>query len=457
MKKIITILIVLLLLGSAGYFYFSYSAKQKAAAMSGNLKTEIVSRGSLTATIGATGQVRSQQTATLTWKTSGSVETVFFKTGDEVHTGDKLAELSQTSLPQNVILARADYESSKKALDDLYTNAEAARLQALQSISTNARAVKDAQYQLDNFSVPDEQAKLSPMEAFDAQKIKLDQAREKFEPYKFYPSGDKTREDLKKILDNAQADFNVAVKRLDYVYALQIATANLEKARADYERWKEGPQQDDIAAAQARIDAALATLNLASIEAPFAGVLTLVEPQIGDQVNLNTPAFRIDDLNTMLLDVFVSEIDINQVAVSQPVTMTFDAIRDKVYNGTVMSVDRVGSSNQGVIEFNVTIKLLDPDKEVKPGMTAAVNIAVVQLDDVLLVPNRAVRYKDTDQVVYILRSNQILPVTIKLGATSDTYSQIISGDLQQGDTIVLNPPTNLEQGSHPPFLRGGEQ
>jgi HlyD family secretion protein len=457
MRKFITIFIILAVILGGGYYYFRYNAQKKAAELTGNLQTETATRGSLTATIGATGQVRSQQTADLVWKTSGTVENFYFKVGDQVKAGDKLAELSQTSLPQTVILAQADYESGKKALDDIYTNAETARLQALQSISTYAKAVKDAQYQMDNFTVPDEQARLSPIEAYDLMKKKLDTARAAFEPYKFYPSGDKTRDDLKDKLDNAQADFNVAVKRIDYDYALQIATANLDKARSDYDRWKNGPQPGDVTAAQARINAAQATINQAWIEAPFGGILTLVEPQIGDQVTPNTPAFRIDDLETILVDVLVSEIDINQVEVSQPVTMTFDAIRGRAYTGIVTSVDKVGLSNQGVIDFTVTLKLLDPDEQVKPGMTAAVNIAVVQLDDVLLVPNRAVRYKGSDQVVYILKSNQIVPITIQLGATSDAYSQVTSGDLKPGDTIVLNPPTTFDQQGHPPFMGGGSQ
>jgi len=454
MKKFIIILIIVAVIAGAGYAYFRWQQNQQAATFS-NFQTAPAERGELVAMIGATGLVRSKQTAQLTWKTSGTVDEIYFAVGDTVKAGDKLAELASSSLPQNVILAQSELESAQRALEDLYTNAENASIQALQSIANYARTVKEAQYQLDNFSVPADQANLTPIEAFDVMNQRLDQARNAFEPYKYYPSSDPTREDLKDTLDSAQADLNVAVKRLDYVYALQVAQANLERARQDYDRWKDGPQPDEVAAAQARIDAAQATLDQAWIMSPFAGTITLVAPQPGDQVSPGGLAFRLDDLNTLLVDLAVSEIDINQIQVGQPVVMSFDAIRSTEYHGEVVEVDRVGASNQGVVDFSVTVELTDPDDQVKPGMTAAVNIVVNQLQDVLLVPNRAVRFKEGRQEVYLLRDNQIVPVTIQLGASSESNSQVIEGEIKVGDLIILNPPAEFETNGPPPFVQRG--
>ena len=454
MKKIITILIIVVILAAAGYGFYLWRQRQQAAQVS-NLETTPAGRGRLTATIGATGQVRSKQSASLIWKTSGTVQDVYAIVGDEVKTGDKLAELLQTSLPQTIIMAQADLESANKALDDLYTNAEIAKVQAMQSIATYAKDVKSAQYQLDNFTIPENQAGLVTMDALDLMKQKLDEATAAFEPYKFLASGNKTRDEFKEKLDLAQSDYNAAVKRLDYENALEVANANLNKARKDYEKWKNGPSADEIAATKARIAAAQATLSQAWIEAPFNGTISLALPQPGDLVTLNANAFRIDDLSSLFVDLAVSEVDINQIQVSQPVSLTFDAVRGGVYNGEVVSVDRVGTVNQGVVDFYVTVRLTNPDEQVKPGMTAAVTIVVSQLDDVLLVPNRAVRFKDGKQVVYILKDNQIVPVNIKLGASADVSSQVIDGELKVGDLIILNPPAQFEQGGPPPFARGG--
>ncbi len=454
MRKIITILIIVAILAAGGYGFYLWRQRQLAAQTS-SLETTPAARGSLTATIGATGQVSSKQTASLLWKASGTVQDVYVKIGDSVKTGDKLAELEQTSLPQAIILAQADLESANKALDDLYTNAEIAKVQALTSIATYAKDVKSAQYQLDNFTIPENQAGLDTLEALDLMKQKLDEATAAFEPYKFLASGDKTRDEFKEKLDLAQSDYNAVVKRLDYENALEVAKANLNKARKDYKKWENGPSADEIAATKARIAAAQATISQAWIEAPFNSTVSLAIPQPGDLVTPNSTAFRVDDLSSLFVDLAVSEVDINQIEAGQPVSLTFDAVRGGIYRGEVVSVDRVGTSNQGVVEFIVTVRLTDADEQVKPGMTAAVNVVVSQLEDVLLVPNRAVRFKDGKQVVYILQNNQTVPVNIKLGATAETTSQVVEGDLKVGDLIILNPPTQFEPGGGPPGARGG--
>jgi HlyD family secretion protein len=85
------------------------------------------------------------------------------------------------------------------------------------------------------------------------------------------------------------------------------------------------------------------------------------------------------------------------------------------------------------------VVLTDPDASVKPGMTATVSIIVKQLSNVLLVPNRAVRLVNHQRVVYVLQNGQPQMVTITLGVTSDTQSEVASGDLKVGDAIILNP------------------
>jgi HlyD family secretion protein len=454
MKKFIIFLILAAIVAGGVYGYMQWRKGQQAATLT-NLQTVAAERGELVATIGATGQVRSKQTTTLIWKTSGTVKEVNAQVGDLVKTGAKLAELEQTSLPQNIILAQADLVSARKALADLDTAAENASIQALQAIATNAQQVKSAQYQLDNFTIPEIQAGMSTMEALDYMQKKLDQARAAFEPYKYLPSSDKTREDRLDDLNQAQADYNAAVKRLEYEYAVEIATTNLKKARQDYEKWKNGPDPDDVAAAQARIAAAEAALQQTWIDAPFNGTITVSDLQPGDQVAAGETAFRIDDLSELFVGVSVSEVDINQVKMGQDVNLTFDAIWNKDYHGVVTDVDNVGNIVQGAVEFVVTVKLTDADEEIKPGMTAAVNIVVNRLEDVLLVPNRAVRMSNSEQVVYILKDNQVVPVKIDIGASSDAMSQITGGDLEVGAQIILNPPTVFEQNGPPPFVRGG--
>jgi HlyD family secretion protein len=236
---------------------------------------------------------------------------------------------------------------------------------------------------------------------------------------------------------------------------LDVALANLDKAKKDHEKILKGPDPEDLAAAEARVDAVQATLDSAFITAPFDGTVTMAAPKSGDQVAAGTQAFRVDDLSRLLVDVEVSEIDINRIEVGQEVTLNFDAILDKDYKGEVVEVSPVGTEFQGIVNFQVTVELLDFDERVKPGMTAGLNIVVSQLDNVLLVLNRAVRVENGKRVVYVLNGQIPQSVEIELGASSDTYSEVIGGDLKPGDKIVLNPPVDFFGGGPPGGGGGG--
>jgi multidrug efflux pump subunit AcrA (membrane-fusion protein) len=86
-------------------------------------------------------------------------------------------------------------------------------------------------------------------------------------------------------------------------------------------------------------------------------------------------------------------------------------------------------------------------------MTAAVNIVANQLENVLLVPNRAVRLLQGKRVVYVLVNGKPEAVNITLGVSSDTNSEVVDGNLKPGDPIILNPPVVFEQNGPPPFVQ----
>jgi len=201
---------------------------------------------------------------------------------------------------------------------------------------------------------------------------------------------------------------------------------------------------------EAQVAAAEAAVKLSRIDAPFDGVVTDAFPLAGDQVTTGLTAFQLDDLSTLLVDVQVSEVDINRVQVGQDAVITFDAAPDKEYQGKVTGVALAGTIDSGVVNFRVTVELTDPDEFVHPAMTAAVNIVVTQLEDVLLIPNRAVRVLDGKRVVYVLREGQLVPVEVQIGASSETNSELLGGDLTETDTIVLNPPSYTFEAGQPP-------
>jgi HlyD family secretion protein len=459
MRKMFSLIVVAALL-VGGVFIFQNIQIQRNAASLDNYQTVQASRGNLTATVGATGAVKARQTALLNWKTNGIVDEVYVDVGDFVEAGTLLASLVESSLPQNVILARADLTNAKRALDDLL-NSEVGRAQALQAVSTARQNLIEAERGLVRFDEQEyqeelDQARENILEARD----NFRQAEEDFEPYEDWNEDNATRREYKDQLEEAEREYEEAIRALnllelerDLAHAnLELRQAQLAQAEREFDRLADGPDQDEIAALEARIAAAEATIMLASIEAPFDGVITEFNVRPGDNAVANQNAFRIDDLSRLLLDVRVSEVDINRIHVGNTVNLTFDAIQGREYRGVVTQVSNVGTVNQGIVEFLVTVELEEQDEYVKPGMTAAVNVVVERLENVLLVPNRAVRSVDGQRVVYVIRNGSMERVSITLGATSDTNSEVANGDIRSGDEIVLNPPANFTNGP-PPFMR----
>ena len=457
MKKILIIIIALAVVGALIVVGVAAAQRRQQNATLSDLQTTSASNGSLTATVGATGMVHANQTAILTWQTSGNVADISVSVGEMVTAGQVLASLDRSSLSQNVILAQADLINAEQALDDLLEDHTAAA-QSLLSLYAAQQAIYTAERAMDRFEGDDYKDSLEEgrQDVIDRQDD-LDAAQEDFEPYADWDPTNDTRQRYEQELIDAQNAYDEAVRIVDLLeLEQQTAQANLEAGNASlqaaqraYDRLKDGPNADYVTVIETRITDAHATLDTTQLSAPFAGTVTEVYLKPADRVTPGTTAIRIDNLSRLEVDVQVSEVDINRIEVDQEVTLTFDAILDKEYHGTVSQVARVGTIVQGVVQFNVTVVLTDADEDVRPGMTAAVNIIVEQLDGVLLVPNRAVRLVDGKRVVYILKDQQLEAVQITLGSTSDLESEVIEGDLNVGDLIVLNPPQDYEASGSP--------
>jgi HlyD family secretion protein len=407
------VILILLVIVVAGFVAFRVNQNNSANTAS-QFQTAVIERGNLTATIGATGTVRAQQTAVLVWQAAGLVDVVNVKVGDNVPAGYVMAYLEKTSLPQSIILAEADLASSQKALDDL-VNSDTARAQAVIALR-DAQEAYDKAYnwrrELDNDRITVREIVYKKRFGVTVPEIK---------EYKTW--ADETTKTI------AQED-------------LELKKGLLDDAQRELDRLTDG-SSEDIVAAQARIDAAQATINLARVISPFGGIVTESYPLPGDQVSAGATAFRLDDLSKLLVDVEVSEVDINNVSVGQPVELTFDAILGTNYRGEVVEVAQTGTSVQGVVSFKVTVELLDADASVKPGMTAAVNITVEELNDVVLIPNRSVRLSDGNRVVYLLVNGEAVKTNIRLGSSSESMSVVVGGDVNEDDVVILNPPAEF--------------
>jgi len=373
-------------------------------------QTEKVERGTLVATVGATGTVRSRQSAVLLWQTNGTIEKTDVQVGDRVKRDQLLASLDKATLSQNIILAEADLVSAQRALDDLM-NSDTAGAQAARNLDSAEETYRKAYNYRKELN-----GRITLTDVY------LDHGVPQVRYYKGYADAETI----------ADADEKLA-----------LAEAQLDDARRAYDRVKNGPNAADVAAAEARVAAAQATLNMAQIIAPFDGTVTQAGGVAGDRVNTGTMAYRVDDLSHLLVDLQVSEVDINTVAIGQGTTLTFDAILGREYHGEVVEVGQAGDTVQGVVNFTVTVELTDADELVKPGMTAAVSITVQEVKDVILIPNRAVRLVADERVVYTLVDGKPVQVKVRLGSSSDLMSVLADGDIQEGDLIILNPPSMM--------------
>lgn len=459
MKRAILIIFIVAILAAAGYF--GYQRYQSAQAAAGSqYQTVALERGDLTASVGATGTVRANQTAALTWQLTGQVADVSVKVGDTVQEGQPLASLAEKSLPQAVILARADLVTARRSLDQLM-NSSVARAQANQALVLAQKELEDAREKRESKNydraLPPtvDEARANLVVAEDA----VRRALELYDRVDDRPEDDPVRAEAfaqlaaaRKNRDRLLANLNWLLGRPDDLEVAEadarvaLAEANLADAQREYARLQAGADPQDIEAAEARIAAIEATLDQVHLEAPISGSLTEVSVKTGDQAAPGVTVFRIDDLSRLLVDVQVTEIDINRIRPGQPAMMTFDAIPDQEFSGKVVEVAQVGDALQGVVNFNVTIELNSPQGTVRPGMTAAVNIITDLVEDILVVPNRAVRLREGQRVVFVLRDGVPVMENVELGLASDTQSELVGGNVKEGDLLVLNPPAQQFQG-----------
>lgn len=337
-----------------------------------------------TPVVSATGVVLPLKRSTLSVTFPGVVDQVLVERGDVVEQGQVLLRLKgKEDIEAQVAQARTEVISAEQALDDLYKNHDLALAAALQAYYLANNAVKEAQYQLDNFTVPVNQKNLSAVEAVKIMKERLDAATTAFQPYRNESEQNDTRKKLKEKLDEAQADYNAAVKRLTYEFALQEALAKLAKAERDYQTLAKRPDPDLVAVAEARLATARAALaatekKLADleVEALYAGTISEVYVREGEWVSPGQPILILADLEHLRIETTdLNETDVARVKVGDKVVITFDALPDVVVNGIVVLISPKASEGSGV-NYTVVIEMDEIPDALRWGMTAFVDIQV---------------------------------------------------------------------------------
>jgi len=190
---------------------------------------------------------------------------------------------------------------------------------------------------------------------------------------------------------------------------------------------------------QARAALAQARLRLeeAVLVAPFAGTVASVDINVGELASSAKPAIVLVDLSALHLDITVDEIDIGRIEVGQEVNIALDAFPDVELKGRVTRIDPVGTVVQGVVTYGVRIELEPTEVPIRPGMTANVDILVERREEVLLVPNRALRRDGRGKYVEVLAGGQRQRRYVTTGLSDGAFTEVIEG-LKEGERVIVS-------------------
>jgi len=208
--------------------------------------------------------------------------------------------------------------------------------------------------------------------------------------------------------------------------ALRAANLNIQIAEADLKRAKEELMKTEILA-------------------PFDGTVVDIGVKVNDQLSSfdysTKTAIYLVDTNTVELEGTVDEVDIYKVKVGQEAIVTADALPGVKLKGRVTFVSPAGTNIAGVVEFPVTIALEPSEIELKGGLTASADIIIESRQNVLMLPNRAIKGGPGNYYVEVIVDEErglTEERQVQIGAQSTVFTEIVSG-LEEGEKVVMEP------------------
>jgi HlyD family secretion protein len=354
-------------------------------------ETRPLSRGVVERTVSSTGPVKALVTVDVGSQLSGLIAEMKANFNDHVKEGDLLA-----------VIDRGPFEAA-------YASAAANLAIAKADIGLREATVAKAQHQLVQYDR-------------DAGRYRI-----------LAPSGSTSRMQL----DHAET--LVAITNDD----IAIAQAQLESSKGTV-------AQREAELKQAEID-----LNRTLIRSPINGVVIDRKMQPGQTVTAayQTPIlFQIaQDLSQIQIWAQVDEADIGSVHAGAPVSFTVEAYPDELFSGEVEQVRLAATKTSGVVTYTVIIKAQNPDQKLFPEMTATVRIVGQRRENVLNVPNEALRFhppaetasghktSDADHAVLWVQGadGKLSPRAVWPGLKGDSSTEILKGEIKAGEEVVL--------------------
>jgi HlyD family secretion protein len=252
-------------------------------------------------------------------------------------------------------------------------------------------------------------------------------------------------------------------------YELDAAEAALDRALADEESAKASVSQ-----AQASLETNETDLEKLIIRSPVNGMVLTRSVEPGQTVAASFQApilFTIaEDLTQMELHVDVDEADVGMVKEGQEATFTVDAYPNRTFQAHIIQVRYGSKVTEGVVTYETVLKVNNDDLSLRPGMTATADIAVKDLKDVVLIPNAVLRFTppeerrgpsmgggpmfgppggapqrvqevngdETKQIVWTLRGKELVSISITIGASDGSMTELTGGAVSPGTVLVVD-------------------
>jgi len=401
-------------------------------------RTEAVQFGRIQSTVSVTGTCSALLTVQLGSQVSGIVKTLYVDFNSQVKKGQILAEIDPLPFQEKVNQAQAALDSARAAVA-----AAKATVQKSETDIRTAQATAESQKALVAQALASEKGA----------KITADRQRE-------LAANSIVSDDQ---FQSAQATYDVAVadrEASDAQAHVAETTINEMKEARDAAKIQEASAEAQVRQAEGSLEQAKLDLEHTRITSPIDGVVISRQVDAGQTVAASFAApqmFQIaQDLTKMQVDADIDESDVAKVHVGQIAQFTVDALPNRTFDATVRQVRESATNIQNVITYDAVMDVPNPDLLLLPGMTANIRIPVQVRENVLRVSNTALRYKPVDdkagaivkpppqsqqkvqQTVYVLNSAGMPEVRkIEVGISDGLYSEVVSGDLREGEAVVL--------------------
>jgi len=387
--------------------------------------TAQVKRTSIAKTISATGRLQALTTVQVGTQASGTISEIYADFNSEVKKGQVIAKLDpaqmQAQLTQamgNLTAAQANVQTAQSGV----VNAQAAVESAAANVARLQSVVSDAQ-------------------------LNLTQTQG------LVDAGVSAR----RTLETAQAGIAQAIAQQQQ----GVAQVNQAKAQVQSANSQLLQARAQVTQAKAAVDVASVNLQHTIITAPIDGTVVARSVDVGQTVasSLQAPTlFMIaNDLTRMQVLADIDEADVGQLKPQSRVSFTVDAYPTETFSGNVAQIRLSPQTVQNVVTYTAVIDVANAELKLKPGMTASVTATVAEQKDVLAVPNAALRFRPEGAevtrsrggsgTVYRVNGQTLEPVKLRLGLTDGMSTQVVSGDLKEGDSIAIPALTANKAGA----------